>query len=435
MAYDSQKNSLILTQQNAQELEKHIRQVLTTNKIKYNKGDKSIVLYSDINSSANIQADIAIPNFKNPETIIEITHTNPDKPGHSNENKLHQKIGALYLWKTHNPKTRIILVMGGKKNAWLSYVEKAFGLFFDNVVTLWGGKFDERLINALNCPLKNSEFWDHEKTRRDKVVLETNENNAPISILRINFYKHIIKKYLGVGHPRMIKNDALQYMALCSYNSGKGIFWDYLTNKKYNLIWQERSFFNPMEAVVYCLLDKNNFKFEGDLLKDIEVKPNLLHQFGIKNTKISEDFVLFSRKFKIPVHIQCKASSGGMDLHTKALPSRSREQITRSIFARCSYDVKLKKIISNDHRFILIYILDGKWRSPENYKLKYIHNLQFAGANRIYSAEELVDKNFNPNHNCNLIKFLKEIKCETVSQSKLEKFSNCFIFSLIRHFL
>lgn len=419
MAYDSQKKSLILTQKNAQELEYHIKSILDKNKTKYNEGEKSVVIYSDVNKDASIQADIAIPSFDNPDTIIEITHTNPDKPGHSNENKLHQKIGALYLWKTYNPNRRIILVMGGKEKAWLSYIEKVFKLFFDEVITLWGDYFDKKLIDSLNSPLKNKEFWINEKKRRDGIKLESHENDAPLCKLRIKFYEKVIKKYLGVGHPRMIDNDALQYMALCSYNNEKGLFWNYLTNKKYDEIWQERSFFNPMEAIVYCLLDRNQFKFEGDLLRDIEVKPNLLHQFGIKNTKISEDFVLFSKKYNVPVHIQCKASAGGMDLHTKALPSRAREQITRSIFARCSYDSASKKLISNKDRFILIYILDGKWRTPEDYKLKFIHNLQFAGSVKIYSAEDVVDRNLNPNYNCKLIKFLKEIKCEMIKQSKI----------------
>ncbi len=416
MAYDSQKKSLIATQKNARELEKHIKNVLKKKGIVCNKGEKSVVLYSDISTTANVQADIAIPSFENPRTIMEITHTNPDKPGHSNENKLHQKIGALYLWKTHNPNLRVVLVMGGKKAAWLSYVEKAFRLFFDEVVTLWDSDFDQKLLNSINCQLKNLNFWNKEKERRDSIKLEVNEDKAPISTLRIKFYKEIIKKYLKIGHPRMIKNEVLQYMALCSYNNEKGLFWDYLTKGEYDKIWQERSLFNPMEAIVYCLLDKYKFKFEGDLLKDIEVKPNLLHEFGIKNTKISEDFVLFSKKHNVPVHIQCKASSGGMDLHTKALPSRAREQITRSLFARCSFEQNSKKLISKKDRFILIYILDGKWRTPKNYKLKYIHNLQFAGATKIYSAESLVNENLNPNYNCNLIEYLKEIGCEKIEE-------------------
>jgi len=419
MAYDLQKKSLIATQKNGRELENHIKGVLENINIVYNKGEKSVVLYSDINSNANVQADVSIPSFENPHTIMEITHTNPDKPGHSNENKLHQKIGALYLWKTYNPNLRIILVMGGKKEAWLSYVEKVFRLFFDEVVTLWDSDFDEKLLASLKCPLKNTDFWRKEKERRDAIKLESKDDNAPISTLRIKFYKEVIKKYLKVGHPRMIKNDALQYMALCSYNNEKGLFWSYFTEGKYDKIWQERSFFNPMEAIVYCLLDKHNFKFEGDLLKDIEVKPNLLHEFGIKNTKISEDFVLFSRKFNMPVHIQCKASAGGMEIHTKALPSRAREQITRSLFARCSFEQNSKELISKKDRFILIYILDGKWRTPEDYKLKYIHNLQFAGATKIYNAEDLVNEDLNPNYNCDLVKYLEEIGCEKIEQVKL----------------
>ena len=414
MSYESQKKALISTQENGKVLERFVQSILEKNKINYNLGEKSVVSYSNINKEANIQADIAIPSYDSPETIMEITHTNPDKPGHSNENKLHQKIGALYLWKTYNHNRRVILVMGGKKESWLSYVESAFRFFFDEVVTLWGGDFENKLLSAIKCPIKNVDFWNKEKARRDLIKLEVDELNAPISTLRIKFYNDVVKRYLGVGHPRMIKNDALQYMALCSYNSERVLFWDYLTEKKFDEIWQERSFFNPMEATVYCILDKNNFRFQGDLLKDIEVKPNLLHEFGIKNTKISEDFVLFSKKFNMQVHIQCKASAGGMELHTKALPSRAREQITRSLFARCGFDKITNKIISNKDRFILIYILDGKWRTPDNYKLKYIHNLQFAGANKIYSAEEIVDKNLNPDYNCNLVKYLKEIECETI---------------------
>ena len=52
------------------------------------------------------------------------------------------------------------------------------------------------------------------------------------------------------------------------------------------------------------------------------------------NTKLSEDFVLFSEQLKLPVYIQCKSSGGGRRQHGKNIQNRAKEQIARSILYR-----------------------------------------------------------------------------------------------------
>ena len=95
----------------------------------------------DDDKNLKLQTDIVIPNIDKPEVIYSITHTNPDKPGHSNENKFQLKLGELVLIKTFNPKIKCIMVIGGTKEAWLPYVLVAFSHFFDEVIFLWESGF------------------------------------------------------------------------------------------------------------------------------------------------------------------------------------------------------------------------------------------------------------------------------------------------------
>ena len=74
-----------------------------------------------------LQVDAAYPSTDAPRTIVSVTYTKPDKPGHSNENKLQLKVGELALFKTYTAGAS-----AGSRHrreqvpAWLPYVLKAF---------------------------------------------------------------------------------------------------------------------------------------------------------------------------------------------------------------------------------------------------------------------------------------------------------------------
>jgi hypothetical protein len=86
------------------------------------------VKYSDINRYAQIREDFIFPN-QNFKTILSVTHSHPTIPGHSNENKLHQALGELWLFKTYNLNTKCIIFMGGEKEKWLEYVIDTMDIF------------------------------------------------------------------------------------------------------------------------------------------------------------------------------------------------------------------------------------------------------------------------------------------------------------------
>src|SRR5207249_2067484 len=113
----------------ARELENRIRQAvqsLTTS----SGGKTTTVRYSDVDPLARIQVDAVVPDSDEPETLFFVTYTDPDNPGHSNENKLHLKLGELCLFKAYDPSIRCVLVVGDRRESWLVYVLKAFELFF-----------------------------------------------------------------------------------------------------------------------------------------------------------------------------------------------------------------------------------------------------------------------------------------------------------------
>ena len=66
-------------------LEKLIKDILNA------KGGN--IRYDD-DKNLKLQTDVVIPSTDKPEVIYSITHTNPDKPGHSNENKFQLKFGT-----------------------------------------------------------------------------------------------------------------------------------------------------------------------------------------------------------------------------------------------------------------------------------------------------------------------------------------------------
>ena len=172
-----------------------------------------------------------------------------------------------------------------------------------------------------------------------------------------------------------------------------GAEWHNFVNRKWSAFEQSRSYFNPLEALIEISLNNAKIKFKGGIAKDVSVH-SLLHDLGMNHTLLSEDFVLFSKKYKKNVYIQCKASGGGRSQHGKNIQNRTKEQVSRGVLYRCTF--KEKKLILNPKNFIWISILDGNWGVTKKTPHKYIHMLEFAGYDKYFCAEDLVDNNINP---------------------------------------
>ena len=84
-----------MVQVESRKIEAQVRSGLTSSGIQIATGKRVTARYDDCDPLARLQVDAIIPDPENPETLISITYTNPDKPGHSNENKLHLKLGEL----------------------------------------------------------------------------------------------------------------------------------------------------------------------------------------------------------------------------------------------------------------------------------------------------------------------------------------------------
>lgn len=355
----------------------------------------------------SFEEDFILPSSSKPETIISVTHSNPKIKGHSNENKLHQGLGELYLLKTWRPDLRCIIFMGGPSEKWLDYVPKVFDLFYDGVVHSWDADIRVSLERALRCELKHRRYWTEEQKLRNGIALETDPTKAPVSTLRRDFYREVVPEYLGVSSPKAIQNSPLRIMAQKAMRGG-GEFWNYLQEAKMIDIGSERSFFNPVETVTEMILAKNKL----DYTMSEAVKRTLLAELGYGKTKRSEDFSLFSRRFNQPVYIQCKASGGGETQHGKQIPDKAREQIARSVIYRTEF--KDGELISGKKNFKWIYILDGNWRTPAGHPLKYTRLLQIAGCDYMMGANDLVNERYEPKDDSYLEKVLKgDLDCRT----------------------
>ena len=143
-AWYNQSESLIRVQETGPKLESSVRDIL---------GWKVGRIMYDIKRRYSVQVDAVYPSPKAPETFVSITHTSPDKPGHSNENKLHLKVGELVLLKNAYPQIRAVLAIGGTAESWLPYVLKAFNIFYDEVLFLWTAEGQKRLREIAETPL------------------------------------------------------------------------------------------------------------------------------------------------------------------------------------------------------------------------------------------------------------------------------------------
>lgn len=182
--------------------------------------------YADAHDLARLQVDGAYPNCDKPELLVSVTHTDPDKPGHSNENKFHLKLGELYLFKTFSPTVLHMLAVGITQAAWAPYVLEAFKLFFDDVPFSWDGDFLEKIKNAQKLNTKNDAFWEAEAQRRSTIKLATDPTLAPRSALRMKFYKDIVPKFLKCRRLEDIDHLTMRYMAESSaHTKNERGFW------------------------------------------------------------------------------------------------------------------------------------------------------------------------------------------------------------------
>ncbi len=85
-AWANQAASLVEVQKYGSNLERTVRESLDW--------DGGRVVY-DFQHKYRIQTDCVYPSLDKPQAIVSVTYSNPDTPGHSNENKLQLKLGEL----------------------------------------------------------------------------------------------------------------------------------------------------------------------------------------------------------------------------------------------------------------------------------------------------------------------------------------------------
>ena len=406
-AWTRQSASLEIVQQTSRQLEQAVRGML---------GWKTGRITYDIANGYKIQVDAATPSLSSPESIVSITYTNPDTKGHSNENKLHLKLGELALLKHAYPQATITLVIGGSEEAWLPYVLRAFAHFYDEVIFLWETGADEQLRKIRANPLvtvpRNLTFWSDLSQDWGQVELIPEGEAIPNGLVRYAVADTLRHQMPKVFHPTMIDNEVAR---LCMQRSRQysGTEWDHYINDRWGGIEMARNYFNPVEASVEISLANANLKFDGGVAQDVPV-PSLLHQLGMTETSLSEDFVLYSRRLEVPVYIQCKASGGGRQQHGKNIQNRAKEQITRNIFYRSVWNDPVLQWPSK--AFHWISVLDGDWGVSRSTPYKYLHMLQWAGYDAFFGASDLLDDDLSVKRGDSnpLVRYLTDtLECET----------------------
>lgn len=327
MAYESQGRTLREVQQYGPSLEGEIRQFLgwDTGKVVYFKDAVKRLRYE-------VQVDICYPSKFEPAIFVSVTYCKPDKPGHSNENKLHLKVGELMLLKAEYPSIRSVLVVGGNQHTWAPYVLQVFKYLFDEVIFTWENDANARLQHLREDPYsiipKHEDVW-----RLLKQEWQTKElwSGQPVkSRLRLGMWEYVKYLHYEGDLPSDIPNSIMRYCMQTAYDASlktrnqKGKEWGHFYRKDWMRLWESRTYFNPSEAAIDLALTKADFAHKGSLAVDAEV-PSLLHSLGgteVARTKVKEDFVLFSRKRNEPVFIQSKASGGGQEEHGKNIQNR-----------------------------------------------------------------------------------------------------------------
>jgi len=411
-AWEAQARTLVEVQKLGSNLETEVCRVLNWKggRIKYCKGRDYL-----------LQVDACHPNTAAPEVIVSVTYTDPDTRGHSNENKLHLKLGELALLKNAFPNCRVVLVFGGTEEAWLPYVLRVFHLFYDECIYLWQEDGWKRLQELSSAPHsitpKHLGLWSS-LSKSWAVVTHTPEGEtAPCGLLRYKVLDNL-KSQPVVHHPSLITNEIARHCLNRSYES-RGQEWETYKQRKWSNLEMARNFFNPSESAVELGLIKGGYKYQGGLNQDVPV-PSFLHTLGMSRTRLSEDFVLFSDKHALPVYIQCKASGGGRKQHGKNIQNRTKEQIARSILYR-AFLREDGELELGPQNYIWVSVLDGDWGVTTRQPLKYLHGLEKAGYSAMIVAESLVDSSCSALAEPNpLNALLESFDCAKVATPSLE---------------
>lgn len=405
-AWANQAASLIQVQVKGSGLEKQVRDLLCwpTGKVIY-----------DQQRGYSLQVDAAWPNVQDPKVIASVTYSDPDTPGHSNENKLQLKVGEIALLKSRFPNVRIVLVLGGTRKAWLQYVLEAFTYFFDEVICLWDGDDAIRRLSELAASPEDGieerqpSLWTQLRHEWQQVPLMADDFTPPCGLLRYQIADLLPAEFeRGVRDPSDFHSEIARHCFLASQQYG-GKEWGHFLERRWSSIEMSRNYFNPNEAATEISIQRGGFDYSGGVGRDIEVR-SLLHQLGMTNTKMSEDFVLERPGGPEKVFIQCKASGGGRGQHGKNIQNRTKEQITRGLLYRCY--VEEGQIRLGPKEYYWIGVVDGDWGVSKGQPLKYIHMLQLAGYDSIVGASELTGPDAQVLNGGNpLMELLEQLQC------------------------
>lgn len=405
-------------------------------------GENLRLPYSDVDPQYLLQSDCVLNVGTDRELILSTTHTKPDSKGHSNENKFQLKLGEMWLWKTHRPSRRVVIVLTGREDQWLPWCLTAFKFFFDDAIYEWEPNFNQRIIDAdANTKNRHIDLWKNESRLRKKRERRASWNldiphekiqphanikqTSPTSTgprlsprfsrLRHRFFEEIVPKYWQkIDNPREIGCEIFRSCMEIAYERDAKE-WQHLrkTNNSgigMNVFWQCRSFFNPAEASIAWHLKKNQLPFSGGIASDVTI-PSFMSALAqttesydeFNRTKMSEDFVLKQRNtegVERLIYIQSKSSGGGLEGHGKAIQNRAKEQIARNMLYRLrpKFDSKMDVIGFYDigSQFKWIAVIDNNWNIPKKTPKKNLHSLFLAGYDEIIYADELLDPNLEP---------------------------------------
>ena len=309
-------------------------------------------------------------------------------------------------------------MIGGSEEAWLPYVLSAFAHFYDEVIFLWKTGAEDRLrkikANPLVTVLRNLKFWSDLSRDWDQVELIPEGEAIPNGLVRYAVADTLRHQAPKVFHPTLIDNEVAR---LCMQRSRQysGTEWDHYINDRWGRIEMSRNYFNPVEASVEISLVNANLKFDGGVAQDVPV-PSLLHELGMTETSLSEDFVLYSRRLGIPVYVQCKASGGGRQQHGKNIQNRAKEQIARNIFYRSAWNDPVLQWPPSK-AFHWVSVLDGDWSVSKSTPYKYLHMLQWAGYDAFFGASDLLDDDLSVKRGAKnpLVRYLTDtLECEAI---------------------
>ena len=238
------------------------------------------------------------------------------------------------------------------------------------------------------------------------------ESEIPTGLVRYAVLDQM-KSDAGHSNPQNLANEIARFCMQASYENS-GTEWGHYRRENWNAIEMSRSYFNPVEALVEISLQSGDFHYQGGVAKDVEVN-SFLHQLGMVNTKMSEDFILYSDKLNRPVYIQCKASGGGRTQHGKNIQNRTKEQVARGILYTSVLDER-GSLTFKAPDFHWIGVVDGNWNVTQSEPAKYMHMLQMAGYGEIIAASELVDIDLNVKKELNnpLVRYLEQLQCRKI---------------------